>query len=398
MKNNFFVLISLSILLVTSACNKKQQDAPAISVIETSGETNWDYMVVGNNDYFFINQTNYLPNSVMYFPDGGANYGSKEFAIVFDDQGLPDKVQVDDYIYKFENFDGNKVDIGVVTPDGSIDITREVEITFNWDEYKNGGINNTKWSDLIGWTGKVAGALPCALNVGKTSAVTGDQWPVGDLSCGNQLLDLSSKIEEGDELHSSFTAFSEKYSLERTNVKCESGDPQNCLLEAANTATTNLSNYASKIASMEEKIQLMESALIYGYGDIQITLTWDNTADLDLWVTDPFGEKISYENMESESGGQLDVDDTDGYGPENIFWPTGAAPAGNYLVQVDYFSGPGPSNYVILIQAGDSSEQYEGVISDGETLDIVSFNFAKGFTNFTKLESVQYNLKKSPKN
>lgn len=74
-----------------------------------------------------------------------------------------------------------------------------------------------------------------------------------------------------------------------------------------------------------------------GTGDVQVTLRWSGTADLDLHVTDPNGEEISFLATTSSSGGQLDVDcipgtscAADGPHVENVFWPTGGAPSGDY--------------------------------------------------------------------
>ena len=74
---------------------------------------------------------------------------------------------------------------------------------------------------------------------------------------------------------------------------------------------------------------------------MQVTLTWDNDADLDLHVVEPSGEEIWYEHTESATGGFLDVDDVDGEGPENVFWFVGA-PSGRYVVRVVHFSGSAP--------------------------------------------------------
>ena len=40
-------------------------------------------------------------------------------------------------------------------------------------------------------------------------------------------------------------------------------------------------------------------------GDITFTLIWHTTDDLDLWVTDPSGEKIYYDDPVSDSGGDV---------------------------------------------------------------------------------------------
>ena len=80
-----------------------------------------------------------------------------------------------------------------------------------------------------------------------------------------------------------------------------------------------------------------------GTGDVQVTLSWDTVADVDLHVIDPSGEEIFYGNRLSASGGELDLDSNAGCGGgdvrnENITWPIGIAPSGTYTVRVDYWS------------------------------------------------------------
>ncbi len=72
-----------------------------------------------------------------------------------------------------------------------------------------------------------------------------------------------------------------------------------------------------------------------GSGELQVTLTWDNGTDMDLHVIEPSGEEIDFTNRTSATGGMLDVDDTSGFGPENIFWQS--APDGAYQVFVVHF-------------------------------------------------------------
>jgi hypothetical protein len=70
--------------------------------------------------------------------------------------------------------------------------------------------------------------------------------------------------------------------------------------------------------------------------DIRVTLTWNTpTADLDLHVWNPLGEH-SYYGHKQISDGVLDLDDTEGYGPEN-FTSTTATP-GTYTVSVNSYS------------------------------------------------------------
>ena len=83
-------------------------------------------------------------------------------------------------------------------------------------------------------------------------------------------------------------------------------------------------------------------------GDVQITLFWENKNDLDLHVFAPSGEEIYFGHSTSRCGGKLDVDmNAGGYANastpavENIHWPNGQAPAGNYRVVVHHFRNQG---------------------------------------------------------
>ena len=114
-----------------------------------------------------------------------------------------------------------------------------------------------------------------------------------------------------------------------------------------------------------------------GGGDVQVTLTWDTEADLDLWVTDPNNELIYYGHATSVSGGMLDFDDVDGYGPENTFWLPGTAPLGEYTIQVDHYYDTQPTNYTVTILFFGTPYTFTGTILDDQTVDIVTLNAAK---------------------
>ncbi len=91
-----------------------------------------------------------------------------------------------------------------------------------------------------------------------------------------------------------------------------------------------------------------------GTGDVQVTLRWGGGVDLDLHVIDPAGEEINYSSRTSTSGGQLDQDDQSGCTGcvENIFWPSGGAPSGEYQVFVVNFSGDPVTSYTLEIIVG----------------------------------------------
>lgn len=106
-------------------------------------------------------------------------------------------------------------------------------------------------------------------------------------------------------------------------------------------------------------------------GQLEITLNWDDHADLDLHVTDPFGETIYYFHPSSISGGSLkeDVECTTVAGTEKITYPGGSAASGTYVLSVHYFrscnSGK-PVHWRITANADGRSQSLEGTVSPGE--------------------------------
>ncbi len=114
------------------------------------------------------------------------------------------------------------------------------------------------------------------------------------------------------------------------------------------------------------------NALRVGTGDVQVTLSWDTDADVDLHVVDPSGEEVYWANRNSASGGELDLDSnagcsTDDVRNENITWPVGTAPRGSYVVRVDYWSscGVAETDYTVLVNNGGDVQIFSGTFTGG---------------------------------
>ncbi|TXT36300.1 MAG: hypothetical protein FD135_4392 [Comamonadaceae bacterium] len=70
--------------------------------------------------------------------------------------------------------------------------------------------------------------------------------------------------------------------------------------------------------------------------DLRTVLSWDaDNTDIDLWVTDPNGEKVFYAHNASYQGGRISLDFTGGYGPEEFILKS--AKPGKYLVQAQFY-------------------------------------------------------------
>ncbi|MFO0724311.1 MAG: DUF2135 domain-containing protein [Myxococcota bacterium] len=93
--------------------------------------------------------------------------------------------------------------------------------------------------------------------------------------------------------------------------------------------------------------------------DLQVLLFWDtDKTDVDLHVKEPSGEVVNFTHTVSEkTGGRLDRDDTDGYGPE--IYSLGSAPAGLYEISAHYFGdrGTGQTTATVIVVAREGTDE-----------------------------------------
>jgi hypothetical protein len=137
--------------------------------------------------------------------------------------------------------------------------------------------------------------------------------------------------------------------------------------------TTFELNLAGGLGSTRGALQTSPvSVIAVGTGDIQVNITWDSPADVDLHVVDPSNSEVYWAAKTSATGGQLDLDSnagcaTDGPRAENVFWASGLiAPHGEYLVRVDHWSSCGAqlTNYVVTVNSkGKPPRVFQGVFT-----------------------------------
>ncbi len=105
------------------------------------------------------------------------------------------------------------------------------------------------------------------------------------------------------------------------------------------------------------------SALSLPQGDIEVTLYWSTSADLQLLVRDPVGESVYDDNPSVSSGGILAEDGNvncvaaeSGAPVSHIYWPPGRMRPGAYEVEVWYQNAcsdlPPPVDFALVIEVG----------------------------------------------
>jgi hypothetical protein len=118
-------------------------------------------------------------------------------------------------------------------------------------------------------------------------------------------------------------------------------------------------------------------------GQIQVTLSWNTAADIDLYVYDPSGYRIYYADRSSPSGGMLDIDArgacVGGTGTiENIFWSTPTPPPGTYTVEVHNYAacgsyGPTPVQVSVSV-GGRILGVYQLNLFENQRLPVTTFS------------------------
>ncbi|MCP2504358.1 MAG: hypothetical protein NLN65_03580 [Candidatus Poseidoniaceae archaeon] len=119
--------------------------------------------------------------------------------------------------------------------------------------------------------------------------------------------------------------------------------------------------------------------------DVQVSLMWNNYNDLDLHIVCPSGERLHGGNKTSACGGILDVDANvraETRKPvENVFWPEGTAPGGQYHVYVHYYKkhnkrrSKDPTVFQIMVNSGGEMTEYSAELSKGDPImQVCSFN------------------------
>ncbi|MDR0756797.1 MAG: hypothetical protein LBF85_03015 [Tannerella sp.] len=313
------------------------------------------------------------------------------FGILFSEEGYPLLYIHDDTYFVLNNFSGTQADMAVIDETGEIMVYRNMETGVDWDDGFYAFLNDPVSTRSIDWKrlgnafyeelkedgrllligiGYGIKAIPSMM-----SMRTGD--PTAFIDFASNFVDmLDEAIPDNRYIQTTKLALEggSLGSAVRNIVKCRT-DVSYCLSNTLSGMSGLVGDYISDIGRPETEMNIMlgDHILISGYGEIKVTLTWNNVNDIDLHVIDPNGEEIYWNHKNSASGGKLDYDNRVSHGPENIYWPE-AKLTGNYLVEVHHYEGTTAANYSVYINAFGRSKVVTGSISPEEMKLVAVFD------------------------
>ncbi|MCX6750931.1 MAG: hypothetical protein NTZ83_05715, partial [Candidatus Pacearchaeota archaeon] len=273
-----------SLFIAIDYADLPKKDLPDFFVVDISQEFNGklDYWVAGKDEFgndhsLFIDAENSLPKFVVYryFKTG------KDYGISFDEKGLPKKVFADGYIFLFDNFNGNKVDLAILSPSGESQIIREIQTDFVWPTSSKGTQSK---ADIIRWTGRILAAIPCVTSAVASVVTGGVAIPLALWTCGNYFLSMANNFFDDANVENGFTKFVNKYHLAGTIYTCTDPNISSCLVIFAQVGLDRYADYIEEMEEKENSISQLEMILANNTPLKEITIQ-PGSEGKDAWIS-----------------------------------------------------------------------------------------------------------------
>lgn len=386
MKKIFGFTLLLAAMIALAGCHTNviderddyEEELPEYIALDSYLGVPIDYAILGKDAsgyfYEFQEENPLIPKRLSIY-DGYEDI--VKLTVNFNEEGLPEAILSENFTITLGNYEDNKFDAVVIIKEECA-IFEDIDIDYRWDDYKN-DLSAPQTRALprpsIKQVNAIIGAVGCGVSIAATvmaaptgfGAVIG--WGLTSISCTGAIMSIADAAEWIDIPNESAianTAIGHYANLASCALINNPASVIACLAGLAN----NVTSIADLIAdSKKEDINLGKGSLISGNGEIKITLTWDNYADIDLHCIDPSGFHIYFDDPQSPTGGYLDYDNTEAYGPENIYF--NPAPQGEYQVYIHYYEenkGINSVNYKVVIYNNSLGQIYSGTIEGEDTV------------------------------
>jgi len=350
----FFKLIDFAILIIfimtmiagcSKSTNPKKPD-PDLKLITVSDADTDVALILENKQYEkIVVMADKTSNGDILSITGGAYVDSSgnSCAFWFGDDGLPEYMVANSWLFRLYNYTENTVDLIGIDPNGNwnhwleVAVNAEVldslrglmasrPVSFSAEEtvkntFTGGKLSESafEYSDFVHWVTMGIEAAACVIGI--ATAETGIGLGIAYSACGSTLVNMGIDLMESSS------------TIEYT---CEPNSNQD-VCEPLGIVMMSLVEDEDILNEKDEMTQFYR----------RITLTWGaNPRDLDshLWTPSIGGHSyhVYFSSKGSENSppyAELDVDDVSSYGPENI--TIKQLFSGTYYYSVYHYSGTG---------------------------------------------------------
>jgi len=373
----WFIALAAVIVFSMTTCDDDNGGGPGgggkggkgstdIYAVDTSKQTDWDYMI-GSKDgeavFFRTNKSNGMPKEMYLKQDKNSDDG---FTLLLNDAGLPEKVVHNGYTFVFNYSKGYKYDAAVIYPDGKAEYHFDIQTDIDFEAHNKRAVSSQGRSvggdiknvlmpenvlEAVGLATDIATCLmapfaplaviPCVKFVAGTAL---------EVLVVHYLDDLSEDVAK----------------MVLSAYKCVDGGMIDNPLDvvgipgAAGDCIKVLSGFVDLLFRLDQvtidgKFKEIETAVtvltknVRDY-DIIVTAHWTN-GDLNLIVKGQQGQRGHYSGIAS---------------PNTESWPKGEAPAGKFTVEIQPIGSWGKTLQIrVVIYAFGRSKSYEAEVKQG---------------------------------
>ena len=275
-----------------------------IYAVDISAETDWSYMLVGNDGssaFVSLNENTNIPTHLFFRPDRNSDAG---YTLFFRENGLPEIVVIDDYIIYMDNFSETKFDMALIYPNDSISYFYDIHSSINWRSYPDNSeairsmLRNDNLSRSLLFVGDAMGEIACAVGLIEASSGNSLSKAIALAGCGTTLAGVMSDDFEKK-------VFWTTAGTVITIIGCYNSVGLSCILSATASAIDMFNLGSEELRKYLDKIFEAAQILENNASRESYLIKFENSDIIEI----PFPQTIGYIGVSTRSEWKIEEED-----------------------------------------------------------------------------------------
>ena len=376
-----------------------------VYVMDVSKTSEWDYMMVGTDGsslVFNIDKSTGIPTRAFVKPKKDSDIG---LTFLFKENGLPDMMICNGYIYYFTNFNGYEFDMAVIYPDdsegrsiqgrGAVEKKSGVLTDFDWDALVDSGyhIDPFKYWTLDVLVDALLEGLGAGFNMighvlGTVSCVTALTNPISAVGCGIYVLSTIT----GEVVKKAYDGTAEDVNLFLIDaLNCATKDLSACL-----STTVDVASFIAKqdLSFLRDKSDEVNKAIKDVAGINYVPVTGVRLQPTTLSLAAGTNEKVSYTVLPENATNKLVTWTTSDYKIASF----SAEDAVYHLAEGIYGFAPGKATITVTTNALDGKRSASCAVTVTAPIAVTGVTINKTWTSLPVGQSEKLTATVQPSN